>query len=282
MALMLLLEEENRRALRRARVFLPRTNPLESYSDEKLLRRFRMPRHVLLEVIDLIKDDLEPPTSRSQSIPASLQCLCALRFFATGQLQDDSADVFGFSQPTISKIVKSVAAALASKAKDVIRFPKSVARQREIKEGFFDEERCRIPNVIGLIDGSLIGIKTPSTDEESFVSRKGGHAINVQGICDHQMKFTNVVVKWPGSTHDAFMWNNCALKNEFENGDIHGGLLLGDSAYPLRPWLLRPIQTTANDAEESFNVHHRRMRQKIENCFCRWKMRWLCIHKYGK
>ena len=57
--------------------------------------------------------------------------------------------------------------------------------------------------------------------------------------------------------------------------------LLGDSAYPLQHWLIAPIPTPANDAEEQC-IHQRRMHQKIENCFGRWKMRWLCIHKYGK
>ncbi|XP_064653064.1 putative nuclease HARBI1 [Lineus longissimus] len=191
----------------------------------------------LLEEDEEVRQHItDPPTTRSHSLPAALQVLCALR---------------------------------------------TVDKQRPIKEGFFDEERFRIPNVIGLVDGSLIGIKTPSKDEETFVSRKKGHAINVQGICDHEMKFINLVVKWPGSTHDAFLWNNCSLNEDFENGNIDDGLVLGDSAYPLRPWLLTPILNPTNDAEESFNVHHRRMRRIIDCCFGKWKMRWLCLHKYG-
>ena len=192
MALLLLLEEENRRGIRLERQFLPRTNPLD-YSNQKILRRFRMTREVLLEVVELIKDDLEHPTKRSQSIPALLQCSCAIRFFATGQLQDDSGDIFGFHQSTVSRIVKRVAAALSAKAMDLIMFPITVQEQRRIKEGFYDEER-RIPNVIGIIDGSLIGIKAPSKDEETFISRKKCHAIDVQGICDNDLKFTNLVV----------------------------------------------------------------------------------------
>ena len=103
------MEEEIRPALSLERRSQPHTNPLD-YCDAKLFRRFRMPRNVFLEVVDLVKHDLEPPTKRSESIyiPALIQC--ALRFFASGQLQEDSGDIFGFSQPTVSRIVKRVAA----------------------------------------------------------------------------------------------------------------------------------------------------------------------------
>jgi len=64
------------------------------------------------------------------------------------------------------------------------------------------------PNVVGAIDCSHIAVKMPSEHAEAFVSRKGIHTINVQAVCDPDMKITNIVAKWPGSTHDSFIWHS--------------------------------------------------------------------------
>ena len=265
MALLLAVDAAMRRNLRRDRIFRDRFNPLDNYDDDDLMKRFRMPRHVILEVIDLIEAEIEHPTQRSHAIPSSLQVLCALRYFATGNFQFVSGDLTGISQSSVSRIVTRVSAALANKSQELIKFPMHERDQQIVKEGFFERDRHRIPNVLGCLDGSLIPIKAPSQNEDAFVCRKRFHAINVQGVCNHQLKFTNLVVKWPGSTHDAFMWNTCRLYQDFENGHIRDGILLGDSAYPLQPWLITPIPFPENASEEQFNEHHRRVR----NSSCR-------------
>ena len=282
-ALILLEDVEARRALRRQRVFRDRLQPLDVYDDVDLYQRYRMTRPVLLEVIDLLEDEIAPDTLRSHAIPASLQVCVALRFFATGSLQLDNGDMAsGLSQPTISRIVTRVAAALEGKARQFITFPRTADEQEREKEGFYTE-RHRIPNVIGCIDGSLIPIKCPSGNEASYVCRKQCHAINVQGICSHDMKFTNIVARWPGATHDAFIWANCNLKVKMERGLLNDeGYLLGDSAYPLIPCLMTPISRPADAADRRYNVHHRRVRSIIERTFGRWKNRWRCLHKEGK
>ena len=43
--------------------------------------------------------------------------------------------------------------------------------------------------------------------------------------------------------------------------------LVGDSGYALSEWLIRPVGAPpANEVEENFNKHHKRMRRLIE-CF---------------
>lgn len=67
------------------------------------------------------------------------------------------------------------------------------------------------PNTIGAVDGIFVSIIAPSIDEHLYVTRNGFHDMNVQGICDSQNKFLNVVVRWPGSSHDAFVWEHCEV-----------------------------------------------------------------------
>lgn len=187
----------------------------------------------------------------------------------------------GLSQPTVSRIVTRVARALSARSKDIITFPYSQADQDIQMEGFYTN-RHRIPNVLGCIDGSLIPIKAPSAHENAYVCRKQFHAINTQAVCTHDMKFTNLVARWPGATHDAFIWANCNLQSQMERGIHNGGYLLGDPAYPLQPWLLTPVRNPRNAAERRYNAHHRRLRKVIECTFARWKNRWRCLHKEGK
>ncbi|XP_067668362.1 putative nuclease HARBI1 [Haliotis asinina] len=79
------------------------------------------------------------------------------------------------------------------------------------------------------IDGTLIPIKRPPDNEDAvYVCREGYHAVNIQAICDADMRFWNVVSMWPGSTHDSFILQNSANLIEFETNPPDGWLL-GDS-----------------------------------------------------
>ena len=83
------------------------------------------------------------------------------------------------------------------------------------------------PNVVGCIDCTHIRILSPSVSEEAYVNRKGYHSINVQAVCDAEMKFVDLVARWPGSSHDSFIWRNSSLKRLFEQGYVADGWLLG-------------------------------------------------------
>ena len=98
--------------------------------------------------------------------------------------------------------------------------------------------------MIGAIDGSLIAIKGPDSEEHLYVCYKGFHAINVMAVCNAQMLFTNVVSKWHGSVHDSVVFHSSTLQVHVENEGGRNGWLLGDkglwhSAIPDDPISLR-------------------------------------------
>ena len=72
------------------------------------------------------------------------------------------------------------------------------------------------PACIGAIDSTHIQIKLPSANGDTSVGRKGFYSINLQVVCDHNLIFTDVVVKWPGSTHDTTIYNSSAFKKRIE------------------------------------------------------------------
>lgn len=57
-------------------------------------------------------------------------------------------------------------------------------------------------------------------------------------------------------------------------------LILGDSGYPQRPWMMTPILEAADGSPEAnYNLKHRVARVVIENVFGRLKNRWRCLCK---
>ena len=104
-------------------------------------------------------------------------------------------------------------------------------------------------------------------------------------------------VEWPGRVHDARVFGNSELYYKGETNDLFPKkmkklvcpgkeiakpiVLLGDAAYPLKTWLLKPYTSSANltAAQRVFNYMLSRARMTIESTFGRLKGRWGCLQK---
>ncbi len=235
------------RAIRRERVFKDRSNPLEVLSEKELFEKLRFPRHAIQQLAFDLEEQLRPETSRNCSIPPLLQICLALRCFATGCFINAAADVIGVHKSTASRIIHRVSCVLSGR---LPLYPTDVSTLNKVKVDFFDI--AGFPNVIGAIDGTHIRIQAPSTHEPLFVNRKGYHSINAQAICDAKLRVLNCVARWPGSTHDSRILMNSQIHDAFERGELQG-VLLGDSGYPLKPWLLTPFLNPVTTAQTRYN-----------------------------
>ena len=70
----------------------------------------------------------------------------------------------------------------------------------------------------------------------------------VPAICGPMLYILHIVSRWPGSVHDARMFDNSRLCAEFERGDING-ILLGDAGYTCRPYLMTPLANPQTPTE---------------------------------
>ncbi|XP_045505967.1 putative nuclease HARBI1 [Colias croceus] len=136
----------------------------------------------------------------------------------------------------------------------------------DTKQKFY--EIARFPNVIGAIDCTHVKIESPGGNEpELFRNRKNFFSMNVQAICNAELKFTNVVARWPGSVHDARIFANSSIKKSFEDGIFANSLLLGDSGYPISNYCVIPIHQPTTDRENIYNEAQIRTRNCIERAF---------------
>ena len=60
--------------------------------------------------------------NRNSSVPTALQLAIALRCYANGDLQTSDSDLFGVSQPYVSKIIPRISQAIASLASEFVQF----------------------------------------------------------------------------------------------------------------------------------------------------------------
>ncbi|XP_046810833.1 putative nuclease HARBI1 [Lucilia cuprina] len=87
--------------------------------------------------------------------------------------------------------------------------------------------------------------------------------------------------RYGGACHDSHVWNLSEereyLKEMFQTGDT-GTRILGDSGYPLEPWILTPYRNAAENSAESYlNDQHSKGRSIIERTFGLLKARFRCL-----
>ena len=104
-------------------------------------------------------------------------------------------------------------------------------------------------------------------NHEDYFNRKRYYSFVVQGIVDASGAYLSVSTGFPGSMHDARILrlsNFYSLAEDKQilttpcmdlNGTQIRPLILGDSAYPPKSWLMRPFQDNGalNPAQRHFN-----------------------------
>ena len=268
-----LQEWANSRCVRRIRHLRDRLNPLEEYDEENFRQRFRLRKDSVILLVDALQNDLEHHTRRGLPLSPMQQVLMALRFYATGSFERVIGDLFGVTVSTACTVIHKVSREIAKRKSEFISFPGDV---HEVKRKFYDI--AGFPWVVGAIDCCHVRIICPDREHAmAFVNRKQYYSINVQAICNSEMFITNIVARWPGSTHDARIFENSAIAEQFRNGATNG-LLLGDSGYACRAYLMTPLLNPRSEAERRYNTAHRRTRCVIERCFGVLKRRFPCLH----
>ena len=161
-----------------------------------------------------------------------------------------------------------------------INLPTGQGLQR-IVDGF--SSKWGFPQCIGAIDGSHISIIAPTENSIDYYNRKGHYSVILQAVVDHEHKFLDVCVGWPGSARDARVFGNSKIYSKCDSGSFLPNWprtindttisLLGDPAYPLKTWLMKPFSDTGlTQRQQKVNQQSSHARVVVENAFGWLKM----------
>ena len=140
----------------------------------------------------------------------------------------------------------------------------------------------QIPYVVGAVDGSHIPIVAPRLHAPDYYNRKGFHSVLLQGVVSAKCLFWDFDIGWAGSMHDANLWGRSAIGQYCEAGKLAPYALVGDAAYPCRPWMLAPFKGHKDGLsreEYHWNFVQSSTRMCVERAFGMLKGRWRILLK---
>ena len=198
---------------------------------------------------------------------------------------------FGLGKSTAKVICQEFEEALCRNKDLFIRFPYTADEVQAVMNDF--EEEYHFPQIVGVVDGCHIEINAPPENKEDYFNRKQYYSINLQGIVNPQLHFQHIAVGFPGSIHDSRVLRLSGIFNLAESKEILTAptrmvnrvqlrpMLVGDSAYPLKNWLLKPFSNRGHLSHQKkrFNAKLRAMRSVVERAFDMLKGCWRALLK---
>lgn len=260
------VEEENEAIGRKKRTFNIRRNFLEIVREPSTFREdFRVDMSVVEELLAEIGPLLQHKTNRNYALTPEQQLLSSLHWFGHGSQYHVNARAHGLHKSTVCRYVHKVATLI-----NEFFFHKYVRWPDDVTYVIDDFKNIAgFPDIVGLLDGTLVRIDAPSEDEPAFVDRNNDHSINLTLVAGPKHEFFFASCKCPGSVHDS---RALRVSNVWQRWEVEGmiressekttivpsihifsvffegwrpanypqSVILADSAYPLQSWLLTP------------------------------------------
>ena len=218
-------------------------------------QHFRVSRRTFDLICQMLAPDLSREDTRlRRAVPLEKRVAVALWRLGTGNVFCATAITFGIGKATTIEICHEFSDAINSGKGEFIKFPITQDEEEQNIRKF--QDKVNFPQVVGAIDGTHVSIKAPQNKHADYFNRKQRYSMVTQAVVNADLSFIDVSTGWPGSIHDARILRFSQLFRKAENENILTGpvrhingcnvrpLILGDPAYPLRPWLMTAFPST--------------------------------------
>ncbi|TWW64293.1 putative nuclease HARBI1 [Takifugu flavidus] len=122
---------------------------------------------------------------------------------------------------------------------------------------------------------ALVTIKAPTIEDLSYVNKKGFHSVGCQLVCNAQGLLLSAETNWPGGLKDTDILQSSNLSKQMQYTEE--GWLLGDHRYPLRKWMMTPVDSPESSAELQYNLAHAATCEIVDRTFRAIQSRFKCL-----
>lgn len=261
-----------------------------TYSDARFKKTFRISRSTFKFILNRIGPFLARQTVTEEPISPELRLAICLYRLGRGDYLYTIAEMAGLGVSTVCLIVQEVCQVLVDHL-----WSESVSchmpnTQEDFKKKILDmEEFWQFPCCWAAIDGCHIPMKCPPGGLEAckeYHNFKNFYSVVLMAMIDSHYRFVWGSCGFPGNSHDAVIFKSTDLWNSIQDGfipligksvgDVNvPPLIVGDSAFPLQTWLMKPFTNAVLSPQQRyFNYRLSRARMVSEGAYGQLKGRW--------
>ncbi|XP_018394548.1 PREDICTED: putative nuclease HARBI1 [Cyphomyrmex costatus] len=253
----------------------------------------RMTKEQFEDLLQLIAPLIVKEDAIRTPISPKERLLLTLRYLASGDSQVSMSYEFGVGTSTVSQIISETCTALWVQLAPLVLPTPNSEDWKNSEKNF----RCKwnFPNCVGAIDGKHVVIQAPQHSGSTYYNYKGSHSLVLLAICDANYKFLVVDIGAEGRQSDGGVFRNSSIgqalingeadfppdKQIYDDGPALPHVLVGDEAFPLTTYLMRPYpgRNGLSIDQRIFNYRLSRARRMIESTFGILVSQWRIFRK---
>lgn len=217
--------------------------------------------------------------------------LCC-RYLATGNSFRALGFTFRMGKSTIANIVSETCVVIWEELQPTYMAAPTQQQLKNVIKEFY--KRWNFPNCIGAIDGKHCKINCPANTGSTYFNYKKHFSVVLQAVADADYKFLVVEVGGAGRQSDGGTFQNSSTYQLLETESFNvpeasyipntrikiPNVLVGDEAYPLKTYLMRPYpRNNLTPERAAFNYRLSRARRCVECTFGILCAKWRILTK---
>ncbi|KAF5192953.1 Alp1-like [Thalictrum thalictroides] len=257
---------------------------------------FKVSRKTFDYICSLVEEDLLAKPSNCTFANGKLlspndQVAVALRRLSSGESLVNIGEAFGINHSAVTQVTWRLVEAMEEKGLHHLRWPTTESEMEEIKTKFANIQG--LPNCCGAIDTThiMMRLSTVNNSNDVWYDCEKNHSMVLQAVVDPDMRFRDIITGWPGSMNDAAVLRSSSFfkrcdtgsrlngkKIKLSEGIEVGEYIVGDTGFPLLPWLVTPYQGKhLSESKTEFNKRHFATRMVAQRALARLKEMWRII-----